>query len=172
MPLSLHAASVPVFRRYLEQLSSLVQIGEAHCHRCEQDPSDLLQARLADDMLPFYKQVEVAVNFSFRVCYPLAGLPIPDYVGYELSFEGLQSYISRGLALLAALDPADFDPATERVIQAEAGEGRFDIPASEYLLQYGLPNHLFHFSMAYAILRHLGAPVGKRDFDGFHVYPR
>ncbi|PZN86334.1 MAG: DUF1993 domain-containing protein, partial [Candidatus Methylumidiphilus alinenensis] len=36
----------------------------------------------------------------------------------------------------------------------------------DYFFDYGLPNVFFHVTTAYAILRHNGVPVGKRDFLG------
>ncbi|HEY9102439.1 DUF1993 domain-containing protein [Chitinimonas sp.] len=170
MSLSLYSAAVPTFQRYLGQLAGLLDRAEAHCQTTGRNVAELLQCRLAPDMAPFSKQVEIAANFSFRVCYPLAGRAIPPYGEVPADLASLRAHIARSQDLLATLPPADFELAGERLIEAEAGEARFTIAAGDYLLQYGLPNHLFHLSMAYAILRQQGVPVGKADFDGWHRY--
>lgn len=172
MSTSLYAAAVPTFQRYLGQLAGLLDHAETHCATSGRSQADLLQCRLAPDMAPFSKQVEIAANFSFRICYPLAGRDIPPYGEVPADLASLRAHIARSQDLLAALLPADFEVEEERVIAAEAGEARFNIAAGDYLLQYGLPNHLFHLAMAYAILRQQGVPVGKRDYDGWHRYTR
>lgn len=133
---------------------------------------ELLAARLAPDMLPLSSQIEIAVNFALRACFPLAGRPVPPFGEFLPTFAGLQARIARASALLAALNEADFAGAERRVIDSRAGEVELSLPAPTFLHQYAMPNFFFHVTTAFAILRHHGLPLGKGDFDGFHVYAR
>lgn len=168
---ALFQASVPVFLRYLGQLERLLAKARAVGQegRGATAPS-LLDAALAPDMLPFATQVEIACNFTLRASFPLAGRAIPPYGDYDRSWDGLQQRLERARSLLTGLSPADFEHATTRTVQAEAGQATHAMPASDYLLHYASPNFFFHVSAAYAILRHAGVAVGKADFDGFHAY--
>ena len=169
---TLFLASVPVFLRYLGQLGRLLTLAQQHAVRVGMPEQTLLDAALAPDMLPFATQVEIACNFTLRATFPLMGAAIPPYGEYERSFAGLQHRIARAAHLLAELDPAAFDVGAPLTIQAEAGQAIHAMPASEYLLHYASPNFFFHTTAAHAILRHVGVPVGKADFDGYHVYGR
>ncbi|MET0349797.1 MAG: DUF1993 domain-containing protein [Rhizobacter sp.] len=155
-------ASVPVFLRYLGHLAKWVDQAEA-----TGDPS-VLTARLAPDMLPFHTQVEVAANFALRTCFPLAGLPVPPYGDQPPTADGMRRRLARVSALVAALDPAAF--AIARSVADDAGQVRLVLPSDDFLHLYALPNFFFHLGAAYHILRHAGLPLGKADFDGFHVY--
>jgi uncharacterized protein len=170
MTISLFNASAPVFQRYLGQLSALLTSAEQHAKAQALSEASLLQARLAPDMLPLATQVEIAANFALRTCYPLAGLPLPAYPPSAHTFAGLQAYIAQVLQMLSALHMETFDAAAERHIESQAGNALVRLPAAQFVLHYALPNFFFHTSMAYAILRQQGVPVGKQDFDGFHSY--
>ncbi|HYD80710.1 MAG TPA: DUF1993 domain-containing protein [Paucimonas sp.] len=171
MSITLYDASVPVFRRYLVQLSSLVDRAMAHAAEHGLEPHALLEARLAPTMFPFATQVEIAVNFVPRTCAPLAGFEVPPYGEYERSFAGLKQRIAKAHAFLDTLAPAQMEGAAERTITSRAGMETVTLPGREFLTLYALPNFFFHLSAAYAILRHAGVELGKRDFDGFHLYP-
>jgi len=166
----MHAVSVPVFGRYLGQLAHIVALAEAHALREGLDPQRLLQARLADDMLPFAAQVDIAAQFSLRACAPLAGLEVPAFGSHSGSFAALQERIGRSSAFLAALTPAQMQGSEHRAVSERAGQATVSLPGADFLLLYALPNFFFHMSTAYAILRQAGVRLGKSDFDGFHVY--
>lgn len=163
--------SLPVFLRYLDRLSELVEIAEAHVQSQRLEASSLLDARLAPDMLPFEVQVQIAANFALRTCFPLAGEGIPPYGDFPATFDGLRARIARVLGLLKSLRPEQFEGSEERVIESKAGNAIVVLPAPEFLLQYALPNFFFHVTTAYAILRSRGVIIGKAQFDGYHCYP-
>jgi uncharacterized protein len=171
MPLDVYTASVPVFLRYLSQLTGLLQRAQAHTLSQGIDASALLGARLAPDMLPLSTQCEIAVNFTLRAAFPLAGLAVPAYGAHAATFDGVHARIAWATGLLQSLQPIQFTTAHERYISSQAGEAQLHLPAAEFLCHYALPNFFFHLSTAYAILRHQGVPFGKAQFDGFHVYP-
>jgi len=166
----MHAASVPVFSRYLGQLSHIAALAEAHASHEGIDPQQLLQARLAADMLPFAAQVDIAAQFSLRACAPLAGLAVPAFGGFSLSFAALQERVGRSSAFLAGLTPAQMQGSEHRLLSDQVGQATVSLPGRDFLLHYALPNFFFHLGMAYAILRQAGVALGKADFDGFHVY--
>jgi len=170
MPVTLHAASVPVFLRYLERLQHLVDAAEAAAADRGYAAADWLGARLAPDMLPFEQQVGIAAHFALRASHPLAGLAVPPYGDFPASFDGLRQRIARVAGLIGVLDPAPFEAAESRTLESQAGQALVRLPAPEFLLQYALPNFFFHLSCAYAILRQRGVALGKQDFDGFHAY--
>jgi len=168
----LYEASVPVFLRYLDRLAGLVDIADAFVRSRDIPPEELLNARLAPDMLPFETQVRIAANFALRASYPLAGREIPTYGEFDASFNGLRQCIARAMKLVESLNAADFDGAESRVLKSKAGNALVSLRAPEFLFQYALPNFFFHLTTAYAILRSRGVAIGKEDFDGFHAYER
>ncbi len=169
-PHQLYSLSVPVFVRYLDQLRGLVERAEAFTQARRMPAETLLQARLAADMLPFETQVQTTANFAVRTCFPLAGLSIPPFDYCAPTYSGLRAYITRTSERLNTLAPALFDGRAQSNVQAQAGDALVMLPAIDFLMQFALPNFFFHLSTAYAILRHHGVPLGKADFDGYHVY--
>lgn len=170
MSITLYDASIPVFRRYLGRLAGLVDQAETHARRHGIDAAELLNARLAPDMLPFETQVRIAANFALRASYPLASRDVPPYGEFAISFDGLRRCIVRALGLIDALALSEFDGGATRLLESCAGNALVTLQAPEFLFQYALPNFFFHLTTAYAILRSRGVPIGKADYDGFHSY--
>ena len=170
MNLTMYEASVPVFTRYLGQLARIVSLAEEHATKRNIDPQSVLQAQLAPSMYPFALQVEIAANFAFRACAPLAGMEIPPCGEHRASFTALKARITQTLAFLATLTPDQMEASEGRQFLSQAGLGSISLAGPVFLQQYALPNFFFHVSTAYAILRHIGVELGKADYDGFHVY--
>lgn len=160
----LYAASVPVCQRYLGALQAWLD-----CADPAQLPA-LLHQRLTPDMIPLQGQVEIASNFALRLCFPLTGAAVPDYGSFAGTPAGLRERLAYVQALLASLKPGDFD-APPAFIEDQAGQALLRLPPGDFLHLYALPNFFFHCSMAYALLRLHGVPLGKPQFDGFHTYP-
>ena len=170
MSLNLYSASVPVFLRYLDRLTGLLDAAQAHGDRQGQPADALLCARLAPDMADFAAQVMMAAGFALRACFPLAGQAVPPDGGFAPTLDGLRQRIAAVKGLIGALQPHQFQGGNARLLQSKAGLQQVSLPAELFLLQYALPNFFFHLSVAYSILRSRGVRVGKADFDGFHVY--
>ncbi|MFM9433452.1 uncharacterized protein ACFDR9_000489 [Janthinobacterium sp. CG_23.3] len=172
MPLSMYQSSVPVFTRYLRQLSALVQLAADHAAAADTGPATLLHTRLAPDMNHFLSQVQTTDDFALRTCALLSGTAKLDHGPDETGFTGLRARIARSEAHLRALAPALFEGSETRILHSQAGQAMLELDGQTFLQHYALPNFFFHLTSAYAILRHLGARLGKQDFDGFHDYPR
>ena len=163
----LYTASIPVFKQMLGGLSQVLTKAEAHATAKNIDPNALLQARLFPDMFPLLRQVQVATDFAKSVSARLAGVEVPKLEENEQSFADLQARIATVLAFMEGLEPAKFDGAATREIVSQAGtpkEKRFS--GESYIFNYGLPQFFFHTTTAYAILRHNGVEVGKKDYIG------
>ncbi|MCV2360230.1 DUF1993 domain-containing protein [Paucibacter sp. TC2R-5] len=160
-------ASVPVFKQMLGGLSDVLAKAEAHAGARNIDANALLQARLFPDMFALTKQVQVACDFAKGVCARLAGVEVPSAEDKEQSFADLQARIQSTLAFIEGLPADKFDGAADRAIVTRPGtpkERRFT--GQDYLLHYGLPQFFFHVTTAYALLRHNGVEVGKKDYMG------
>lgn len=163
----MYRSAVPVFRQMLGGLQGVLAKAQAHVEAKKIDPNALLQARLYPDMFPLLRQVQVATDFAKSVAARLAGVEVPKLDDQEQTFADLQARIATVLAFLEGLDPAKFDEAATREIISQAGtpkEKRFT--GHDYLFHYGLPHFFFHTTTAYAILRHNGVEVGKKDYAG------
>jgi hypothetical protein len=167
MSLSMYQASVPVFKQMLGGLSGVLTKAEAHATARKIDPNALLQARLYPDMFALLRQVQVAADFAKSVSARIAGVDVPSFEDNEASFADLQARIAKTLGFVGTLTPAQIDGSEERRIVTQAGTPKEKIFSGQsYLLNYGLPHFFFHTTTAYAILRHNGIEVGKKDFIG------
>ena len=167
MSLSMHSASVPLLTQMLTALSGVLEKAEADAAARKVDPAVLLQYRLAPDMFPLLRQVQIAADFAKGTAARLAGVEVPSWPDDEATFEQLQARIRKTLDFLASLDAGQFAGSDAREIVLRPGtdkEKRYD--GRTYLLNYAVPQFLFHVTTAYAILRHAGVGIGKTDFMG------
>jgi len=167
MSLTIHSASVPVFRHMLGALADVLEKAEAHAQASKYEPATLLGARLFPDMLPLIKQVQIATDFAKGASARLADAEVPRYEDHEQTFAELQQRIGKTLGFIDSLPAAAFEGAEGRAITHGVGErARHFERGDAYLNLFVLPNFYFHVTTAYAILRHNGVPLGKRDFLG------
>lgn len=167
MALSMHSASVPLLTQMLTALSANLGKGAAFAEAKKIEPGVLLEYRLAPDMFPLRRQVQIAADFAKGTAARLAGADVPSWADDETTIDQLQARIRRTLDFIASLDAGAFDGADTRQIVLRPGtekEQRFD--GRTYLVNYAIPQFLFHVTTAYAILRHAGVDVGKKDFMG------
>jgi hypothetical protein len=167
MTVSMYQVSVPVFKQMLGALSAVLAKAEAHAEAKKITPDALLQARLYPDMFPLLRQVQIACDFAKSVSARIAEVEVPSYEDSEASFADLQARIAKTLAFIGGLQASQIDGGEERRIVTQAGTPREKIFSGQsYLLNYGLPHFFFHTTTAYAILRHNGVEVGKKDYIG------
>ena len=165
----MYGACVPVLQHYLNQLDHMLL--KTQRHLATKPEAELLQLRLAPDMMVLWQQILVAIGFSLRASAPLVEVDAPTTQFEEKSIESLRADLQVAQNFLGQLKPEQFINRGHVNIQHQAGDTVLDMPASVYLQHYALPNFFFHLSMVYALLRQYGVPLGKHDFDGFHQYP-
>jgi len=164
MTLSMHQASAPVFAQGLTGLLIALDKAAAHVEQRKIDPAALLQARLYPDMFPFVRQVQIATDFARGAVARLAGVEPPPYEDIETTFGELRSRVESALAFIGQFEAAQVDGSEERDITlVRRGESSI-VKGQPYLLQQATPNFYFHLTTAYAILRHNGVELGKRDY--------
>jgi hypothetical protein len=164
--LSMYDAAVPVFRQVLGSLSAILGKAEAHAEANKIEPAALLQARLYPDMFPLARQVQVAADFAKGACARLAGVDVPRYDDVEQSFADLQQRIATTLAFIDSLPREAIEASFDREVTTGSGANVKQFKGKAYLLHYALPHFYFHATTAYAILRHNGVAIGKKDFIG------
>jgi uncharacterized protein len=163
----MYSHSVPVFKQLLTAMKTILQQADAHAAAKSIAPDALLQARLYPDMFPLLKQVQVAADFARGVTARLAGVEVPVYEGKEQSFADLDALLVQTLAFVDSVSAAQFEgrQAAEIVLRPGTPKEK-KLSGQAYLANYGMPQFLFHATTAYAILRHNGLAIGKRDFMG------
>ena len=166
MAFTIYDASVPPLVFMLENLAHVLKVGEAHAAEGQVPAKDYLDARLAPDMYPLVKQVQVATDMSKGCGGRLAGAEIPKYEDNEANFADLQARIAKTVAFLKGLDAAAFAGAETKAVTLKFPNAEFNFNGKDYVNNFALPNVYFHITMAYAILRHQGVPLGKPDFMG------
>lgn len=166
MTLSMYQASVPLFISSLQNFSAILAKGEAYAKSKAFDPSVLVGARLAPDMFPLSRQVQIATDIVKGGAARLANVEVPSYADDETTFEQLQARIAKTIAFLKTLTPAQIDGSEGRAIALKVGGQDLAFEGQAYLLGFVIPNLYFHVTTAYAILRHNGVDVGKKDFLG------
>lgn len=166
MSLSLYDVSVPVFTRALGALDRLLGKAEAFAEARKIDPAVLLQARLAPDMFAFVRQVQLASDFAKSGAARVIGLEPPKYLDDEQTFVDLHTRIAKTVAFVRSLDKAAFEGAEDREFKLMLGGQERSFTGLTFLIHAAIPNFFFHQTTAYAILRHNGVEIGKRDFVG------
>lgn len=165
MTMSMSTASLPVFKHTLTNLVHLLDKAAAHAEAKKFDPANLLTYRLAPDMLPFTKQVQIACDTAKIGAARIAGMEWPKWEDTEATFPELKERIQKTLDFLATVPPEKLDGTEANEVKLPTGRETFRImTAEDYLRFHALPNLFFHVTTAYAILRHNGVELGKRDY--------
>jgi len=164
MPFSLSQSSIPVFEQGLTALSAILDKAEAFATAKKIDPSVLPNTRLAPDMFPLARQVQVATDMAKNGGARLAGLEPPKFEDNETTIEQLKARLKKTLDFVKTLDKAKIDASGDREITFPLGPNKGHMKGSDYLNHFVLPNYYFHLTTAYAILRHCGVEIGKLDF--------
>jgi hypothetical protein len=167
MTFSLYAATIPSYQQILGAVSGLLVTAETFCAEKHLAPEEVIEARLAQDMLPFAYQVKsTAVHSLGSIEGVRRGVFSPDMTPPPQTFAALKTRIAETLAAIAAIAPEEIDGFVGRDMRFEFGERRLPFTAENFLLSFSLPNFYFHAATAYDILRWKGARIGKRDFTG------
>ena len=166
MSLSMYQASIPAFVQMLNNFSAILDKAEAHAGSRKIDPEVLLNYRLAPDMLPFVRQLQIAADLAKGAAARLAGVEVPKHDDTEKTFADLKVRLTRTAAFVQSFKPSDIDGSEEREINLTLGEHTMSFKGQPYLVHFVMPNFYFHCTTAYDILRRCGVELGKRDFIG------
>jgi hypothetical protein len=167
MSFSMSQATLPALEIGLNALSGVLDKAAAFAAAKKIDPSVLLNSRLAPDMFPLARQVQIATDLAKIGASRLAGVEPPRYEDTETTIDQLKARIAKTVAHLKTLDPKKIDAAGQRELTFPLGPvNKGQMKADDYLNHFVLPNVYFHLTAAYAILRHCGVEIGKQDFLG------
>lgn len=165
MAISMSSASLPIFRTMLGNLSHFMDKAQAHAQARKFDPQVLVSYRLAPDMLPFNRQVQIACDGAKNGAARIAGIEAPRFEDNETTFDELRARIAKTLAWLETVPAAKLDGTEDKEITFPVGrESTRTMKGEAYLKHWVLPNLFFHVTTAYAILRHNGVELGKADY--------
>lgn len=165
MTISMSSVSLPVFKTTLTNLSHILDKAQAHVEAKKFDPAALLHFRLAPDMLPFTRQIQIACDAAKNGVARISGVEAPKFEDNEATFPELKARIRNTLEYLGTVPAERLDGTEDKDITFPVGrESTRTMKAEAYLKHWTLPNFFFHVTTAYAILRHNGVELGKSDY--------
>ena len=164
MKISMHAMSVEVFAQTLGNLSWILEKAAASAAQRKIDPAVLLSARLAPDMLPLTRQVQIASDIAKNSVARLAAQDPPRFEDTETTIEQLRARLARAIDYLNSVPANALEGSETRDIKLTAGERTLEFKGLEFLQRWAIPNVFFHVTTAYDILRHNGVDLGKADY--------
>jgi hypothetical protein len=160
----MHAITAPVFTRMLQNLVAILAKAEQQAKAKGYDPGVLLNCRLAPDMFSLTRQVQIATDHAKGAMARLAGHQPEAIEDTEATFAELQARIAKTLSIVEGYKPEQLDSAEAREITIKIPNAELKFSGLDYVNTWAMPNFYFHVTMAYAILRHNGVELGKRDF--------
>lgn len=162
--MSLHVFVLEM-KKLLGNLDACIDKAVAFAGTKKFDPNVLLQARLAPDMFPFVRQVQSACDTAKFAAARVTGREPPKHPDTEQTIDELKQRIASVIGYLDSYSAKDFEGVEDRTISLPRWEGK-SMTARDYFVEHAQPNFFFHYTMAYALLRHNGVDVGKRDYLG------
>jgi hypothetical protein len=166
MAMTMYAAAVPMMKTLLGALSGVLDKAEAFAKAKNVDPSVLATGRLAPDMFPLWRQIQIACDMARGGALRLAGRDVPTLPDVEPSFDSMRARIAETLAVIEGVPASEIDGSEERNVVLKMRAGEMSFTGQRYLIGFVIPNLTFHCATAYNILRHNGVEIGKRDFLG------
>jgi hypothetical protein len=166
MTLSMYQASVPRILNMLTNLSHLLDKAQAHVDVKKISEDSLTQFRLYPDMFPMARQVQIACDTAKSVVARLAGVEIPSHEDTEVSIADLKQRIAKTMAFIEGFNASQINGTEDKDIITKRGEKETHYKGMQFLLNHAMPNLYFHITTVYAILRHNGVEIGKRDYLG------
>jgi hypothetical protein len=152
-------------KKLLQNMDAWMEKAQAHATAKKFDVSVLLQSRLAPDMFTFMRQIQSACDTAKFAASRAAGKESPSHPDTEQTLDDARKRIATVIAYIDTFKASDFNGTDTRKIALPRWEGKW-MTADEYVMEHSLPNFFFHVTTAYAILRHNGVDIGKRDFLG------
>jgi hypothetical protein len=162
----MYHASVPPILQILTALSAVLDKAAEHAQANGIAEAELVDARLAPDMFPLSRQVQIATDHAKGAAARLSGRDIPKFEDTERTIDELKARIAKTLDFVSSVEAAEIEGSEDRQVTLTIGGKPRTFGGQRYLLHFALPNFYFHATTAYDILRHKGVPLGKRDFMG------
>lgn len=166
MKISMYSASVEVFLPMLASLSAILDKARVSAEARKFDTGVLVNARLAPDMFPLARQIQLASDFAKNSTARLAGVEAPKMDDTESTFDELKARLEKTTTWIKTVAPAALEGSEDRDIRIPLRDRTLEMKGLPYLKQWAIPNFFFHVTTAYNILRHNGVELGKRDFLG------
>ncbi len=166
MSVSMYQTSVPVMQRLMTNLIGILDKAEAHAKAKKIDEEVFVNSRLAPDMFPLKRQVQIASDMAKGAVARLAGVDIPKWEDNETSFADLKARLQKSIDYVGTFKPAQIDGSESKDISLTIGGQPKTLKGHQYLMTHAYPHFNFHITTAYNILRHNGVEVGKGDFVG------
>lgn len=166
MKISMHAMSHGVFRKGLAQLQHVMEKAVANAETRKFETSVLVGSRLAPDMLPFVRQVQLASDFAKNSMARLQGVDPPKFEDNETTMDDLFARVKKTIEYIDTVPAAALDGSETRDIVLKLRDRTIEFKGLAFLQNWALPNFFFHTVTAYNLLRHNGVDIGKKDFLG------
>jgi hypothetical protein len=152
-------------KKMLGQLDKWLEAAAAFAQAKSFEPSVFLGLRLAPDQFAFARQVQVTCDTAKLAAARLAGKEAPAHPDTETTLDELRARVRTVIAYLDGFTAKDFEGAATRTITQPRWEGKV-MTGADYFVEHAVPNFFFHATTTYAILRHNGVSIGKRDYLG------
>jgi hypothetical protein len=162
----MYQASIPVFVRMLGNLSNILAKAGTFADEKKIEPAVLVNARLAPDMYPLSRQIQIATDAVKGCAARLAGVEIPSFPDTESTLPELEERVAKTVKFLKSITASQVDGTEDKTITLKIGGNELSFKGQFYLLNFVLPNLYFHITTTYAILRHNGVALGKMDYIG------
>jgi hypothetical protein len=166
MTISMYQASVPRIVNMLTNLDHLLSKAHTHVESKKWNEAALTQFRLYPDMFPLTRQVQIACDTAKGLMARLAGVDIPAYEDNEVTLADLKQRVAKTIAFVETFNAAHIDGTEDKDIVTKRGDVETHYKGMQFLLNHAMPNIYFHVTTVYAILRHNGVELGKRDYLG------
>jgi hypothetical protein len=164
MPISMYQASIPHFVLMLGKLSARRDKTLVHAEATQFDQAVFINARLAPDMYPLSRQIQISADMAKACAARLAGIEVPRYEDNETTLAELQARIAKTIAFLQRVDVEQINDSEEQTVKIIMHDKEIVYSGQHYLLDIIIPHFYFHVTIAYAILRHHGIDIGKSDY--------
>lgn len=163
---ALYDATIPAFIRGLQNLSAILEKGRAYADENGIDHTEFLDARLIEDMAPLTRQIQMVTDTPKGVAVRVGQVENAVWADDETSFDELQARLAKAIAYLQAVSAGGFEGREDAAVTLTTPSGDIPFTGASYVHGFAIPNFYFHSSIAYAILRSKGVPIGKLDFLG------
>ncbi len=166
MSFSIYEATLPPMTHFFEALSKILDKAMEQAKERDMPLSELLEARLAPDMHPFPRQIQIASDVAKLAAARLTGTDVPSFPDTESTFPELQERIRKTIDFIKSVPQEKFEGAEDRTVTLKFPQGEMAFPGRVFVSNFVLPNFYFHVTTAYDLLRHKGIQIGKMDYMG------